>query len=83
MAPRPASTKRRVGRYSSLINMSHYQLGGEGAEQADIVVVPCHGRCRISLILSEVMSGGTPYDMYLRQAQSEAPGRLRHSHVCS
>jgi len=31
-------------------------------------VVPSHGRCRISVIMSEVMSEGPPYDMNLRRS---------------
>ena len=49
--------------------MSIIGVQGRGGEEGLFAqLVPSHGRCRISLILSEAMSDGGAYDMILRRA---------------
>ncbi len=50
------------------LHNAHYRRMGSGPGRGCAPFVPSHGRCRISLILSVVMSTGNPSDMNLRQA---------------
>jgi len=56
-------------RLSSTLHNDYYRLRRSGAVLVvPVLVVPSHGRCRISLIMSGAMSEGGPYDKNVRRA---------------